>query len=326
MIINMVSGGSDGVQLPAIPNEEANQWSIRSGYSAIDSNLELVEGSGWDPDNVVWSSSDTPENTTILGQQDGDPDLNAEGKPLAWGSSQLLRGYAAWSNQGRLILGRMSEVTPTGTFVKGDSNGVTFSAVSGWPYSIPNIDVAMEVTPSYNEGHVTTNKNISITIPKEKFARFLSTINPGTTSKNIIPANVVTSNSAVLNGDSNLTSANIISGKSIFGVTGSATTVKSLSVTVVNNTSMSIDLKYADTTGNYTSGVLSTSTKTAYINVLTNGPLYLRGRTNNISMTPTINNSSAVVLIETGGHYASSSNSKAYCIYSILKDVTITLS
>lgn len=82
----------------------------------------------------------------------------------------------------------------------------------------------ISVTPSVTAGYVSsgTAGNASVSLTASVTTKGAATITPTTTNQTISSGTYLTGTQTI-SGDANLISANIVSGKSIFGVSGSAT-------------------------------------------------------------------------------------------------------
>lgn len=107
---------------------------------------------------------------------------------------------------------------------------VTVGAMAAATLATPTIEVSSsgvitaKVTQS-GSGYIASGANKSAT--KNLTTQAAQTITPGTSNKTIASGRYLTGTQTI-KGDSNLVAANIISGKSIFGVAGSAVTAASL--------------------------------------------------------------------------------------------------
>lgn len=164
------------------------------------------------------------------------------------GGGQMLDGVTAYSN-GTKITGTIETKTSSALSASGDtvtvpvgyyatqatkavaSGAVTAPAsISGSSASISTssntitLTKSISVTPNVTTaGYITngTAGNASVSLSASVTTKGATTYTPGTSDQTIASGTYFTANSTV-KGDSNLVSANIIAGKSIFNVQGSA--------------------------------------------------------------------------------------------------------
>lgn len=82
---------------------------------------------------------------------------------------------------------------------------------------------SISVTPSVSAGYVSsgTAKNSSVSLTASVTTKAAATITPGTSDQTIAAGTYITGKQTI-SGDANLAAANIVAGKSIFGVAGTA--------------------------------------------------------------------------------------------------------
>ena len=107
---------------------------------------------------------------------------------------------------------------------------VTVGAMPTATLATPTIEVSSSgvITAKVKQnsgGYIASGANTSAT--KNLTTQAAQTITPGTSNKTIASGRYLTGTQTI-KGDANLSAANIISGKSIFGVAGSAVTAASL--------------------------------------------------------------------------------------------------
>lgn len=148
------------------------------------------------------------------------PELDNEGT-----AAQLLSGKQLIDSVGNKVTGTMpngSAKTPATTITKNptitvSTNGKITASVSG----------TQSVTPTVTAGYVAGGTAGTITVTGTSTSTLTTvgatTITPGTADKTAVSAYRYTTGAVKVKGDANLVAANIKSGTSIFGVTGTFT-------------------------------------------------------------------------------------------------------
>ena len=161
--------------------------------------------------------------------------------------SQMLDGVTAYAN-GTKITGSIATKTASNLSASGatvtvpagyyasqatksvDSGSATAPAsISGTSASVSTgtntltLSKTVSVTPNVTAGYIAsgTAGNSSVSLTASVTTKAAATITPGTTNQEIASGTYLTGKQTIA-GDSNLVSGNIVSGKSIFGVSGSA--------------------------------------------------------------------------------------------------------
>ena len=135
-------------------------------------------------------------------------DLTASGAtvtvPAGYYDSQATKSVASGSATAPASISGTSAAVSTGT------NTLTLTKT-------------VSVTPSVSAGYVSsgTAGNSSVSLTASVTTKAAATITPGTSNQTIASGTYLTGVQTI-SGDSNLTSSNIVYGKSIFGVNGSA--------------------------------------------------------------------------------------------------------
>lgn len=161
---------------------------------------------------------------------------------------ELLDGVTAYANgtkvTGTITSKSSSDLTasgatvtaPAGYYAEAASKAVSSgsatapASISGTSASVSTgtntltLSKTVSVTPSVTAGYVAsgTAGNSSVSLTASVTTKAAATITPGTTDQEIASGTYLTGKQTI-KGDANLVAANIVSGHSIFGVSGSAT-------------------------------------------------------------------------------------------------------
>ncbi len=157
-------------------------------------------------------------------------------------TSDILSGKTAYVN-GSKITGTI--VTKTNSDLSVSANTVTVPAGYYVSEASKSVATATQATPTISvstSGLITASSTQSVgyvsagtkSATKQLTTQAAQTITPSTTDKTI-SSGVYLTGTQTIKGDSNLVASNIVSGKSIFGVTGSATTSQQVQIKVTNN-------------------------------------------------------------------------------------------
>ena len=163
------------------------------------------------------------------------------------GGSQMLNGVTSYAN-GTKITGSIpskssSDLTasgatvtvPAGNYAQQATKSVNAGSatapatISGTSASVSTgtntltLSKTVSVTPSVTAGYVAsgTAGNSSVSLTASVTTKGAATITPGTSNQTISSGTYLTGTQTI-SGDANLIASNIVSGKSIFGVAGSA--------------------------------------------------------------------------------------------------------
>lgn len=164
------------------------------------------------------------------------------------GGGKLLDGITAYANgvkyTGTIEAKTSSDLTasgatvtaPAGYYASAASKAVSSGAatapasISGTSASVSTgtntltLSKTVSVTPSVSAGYVSsgTAGNSSVSLTASVTTKAAATITPGTSSQEIAAGTYLTGKQTIA-GDADLIGANIVSGKNIFGVAGTAT-------------------------------------------------------------------------------------------------------
>lgn len=170
------------------------------------SDATLTSGSQMLDGVISFDASGTKVTGTILSKSSSD--LTASGAtvtvPAGNYASQATKSVSSGSATAPATISGTSATVSTGT------NTVTLSKT-------------ISVTPSVTAGYVSsgTAGNASVSLTASVTTKAAATITPGTTNQEIAAGTYLTGKQTIA-GDSNLKSENIVAGKTIFSVQGSA--------------------------------------------------------------------------------------------------------
>lgn len=168
--------------------------------ATIDSNGDMLSGvTAYGADGTKYTGSIVSKSSS---------DLTASGATVT-----APAGYYSTAATKTITSGSASpaaSISATGASVSTGTNTVTFSK------SVSN-------TPVVSAGYVAsgTAGNSSVSLTASVTTKGAATFTPGTSNQTIASGTYLTGTQTI-SGDANLVSANIVSGKSIFGVSGSA--------------------------------------------------------------------------------------------------------
>ena len=148
-------------------------------------------------------------------------------------ASDILSGKTAYVD-GEKITGTITTKTSSNL----TANGATVTVPSGYysAQATKTVTTATQATPTISvnsstglitatatqtAGYVTAGTK---SVTSQLAFQAAKTITPGTTNQTAVAANTYVGGAVTVKGDSNLVASNIVSGKSIFGVVGTATT------------------------------------------------------------------------------------------------------
>ena len=190
---------------------------------------------------------DVPKVTIPLANSQGNAEFVDTSDATLDGGSKMLSGYTAYAD-GTKYTGSIE--TKTGGDLTASGDTVTVAAgyyasqatkavsagsatapatISGTSASLSTgtntltLSKTVSVTPSVTAGYVSsgTAGNSSVSLTASVTTKAAATITPGTSDQTIASGTYLTG-AQTISGDSNLQSAFIVEGKSIFGVAGSA--------------------------------------------------------------------------------------------------------
>ena len=191
--------------------------------------------------------SDVPSVTIPLDPGPGNAEFFDTSDATLDGGGKMLNGVTAYANgtkyTGNIPSKTSSDLTASGATVtvpaghyasqatKSVSSGsatapATISGTSATVSTGSNtltLSKTVSVTPTVSAGYVSsgTAGNSAVSLTASVTTKAAATITPGTSNQTINSGTYLTG-AQTISGDANLVAANIVSGKSIFGVSGSA--------------------------------------------------------------------------------------------------------
>lgn len=197
-IRNVVYSDVPSVNIPLSPGPGTAEF--------FDTSDATLDGGGKMLDGVTAYANGTKYTGTI--QSKTSSDLSASGAtvtaPAGYYASQATKSVPSGSATAPATISGTSASVSTGT------NTLTLSKT-------------VSVTPSVSAGYVSsgTAGNSAVSLTASVTTKGAATITPGTSNQTIASGTYLTGTQTI-SGDANLVASNIVSGKTIFGVSGSA--------------------------------------------------------------------------------------------------------
>lgn len=190
---------------------------------------------------------DVPKVTIPLNNENGNAEFVDTSDATLDGGGKMLDGVTAYAD-GTKYTGTIATKTASNLSASGDTvtvpagyyasqatkavssgSSTAPASISGTSASVSagtntlTLSKTVSVTPSVTAGYVSsgTAGNSSVSLTASVTTKAAATITPGTSSQEIAAGTYLTGKQTIA-GDSNLVAANIVAGKSIFNVAGSA--------------------------------------------------------------------------------------------------------
>ena len=259
-----------------MPNMSFAAIKNNANSGTLDGNTE-IEPTSDDANNTITTGIDDKMGPTYnkwnritnkeADKSTADDDIITKNEIMGTGTSdKMLAGYQAFAN-GILYTGTMKEYSGTTRPVIVSSDTVKINRAN-IEINIPNkgrydINSMLSIKASELIKQIGTNNELSHTTAiSVNNNNILQTTNNATVTGNftngftILPAENKLLKSVVVSGDSNLVSANILSGKSIFGVSGKSSVVDTEDATAASDGTEFLNGKTAYVNGNKVTGTM----------------------------------------------------------------------